>query len=320
MEDITLLPHIIKWDTYPLGDPLKEEVSSELTSEESWMLDWYRPHNFKSAGTRALSKYIGSGYGPINAAARRNLLMGASQKNQAVGGLAVDVQLMTPLGPWTYERGGATEEDFTALARRLNSLCNANSLPLDLYLYRGVSDIPFISDKHGKFDSGFYDQTLLPGEIVTFPGFLSTTLSPSFAVAVATVGVQLAAAFVADSHKAGIREKKSDGILLQFEYPARSPYVYTNDIGEYEVVIPPLHREPNKQLQWIVTKRHTIKTPVMDRETEMIPKFRRFKRNKLRLLKPKPERTHVVYVTIDCITLRPYGTRSIGAISRVAFF
>lgn len=132
--------------------------------------------------------------------------------------------------------------------------------------FRGIEKVPARPTYKGVAVN-FYDSVLQPGSVLPFYGFLSTTLSPSYAVAIATDGTN----HPGESMRGG--EVTSRGFLLQFELPPGFPLRYTNARGEYECILPyaKTFRYNNRKAYplWLVAKRDTIRVRYRKPATEM---------------------------------------------------
>lgn len=159
----------------------------------------------------------------------------------------------------------------------LNSMINRRRPGFPITVYRGVSDFAFkrktgmtaperIGPRttrppvpiYSNVQLDYYNSLFEPGNIIPLYGFLSTTISPSYAIAIATDGTNHPGQSLVHGG-----EFHSSGYLLQFDLSADFPMVYTIARNEYECILPFAKTfRYNNNLQfprWLVKKRDTIR-------------------------------------------------------------
>lgn len=223
----------------------------------------------------AVQKYTGNDYGKYQAVVRRQLQ--PASNNSISKGVNPEHQLYQPInaefGTGYFDYG---EKDWERLALELNGYINLCPLPESITVYRGTRDVPFVKSAFTKgelrYMSSYLDSQLQVGQAVPLTGFTSTSLSPSFAIMVATGGSAEAAYKVLSTPGKG--EFMSAGTLLQFELPKGYPGLYYEGMGEFELILPySVTSGPYKAKMpfWLVAKRDKIRVLIQRPKEEMFP-------------------------------------------------
>ena len=251
-----------------------------------------RIRELEKAGKRynehpAVKLYTEDLYSAYQLAVRRNLLP------QSPVSLGSDI---VPQLQWT---SAIPEKDVVSLCTGMNTLVNQTQTTSPVTAYRGTMDVTFTYPAaKARYMSNYLRSQLEVGRSFPMTGFTSTSLSPSYAALIATVG---AVERWDKALRVNGAEIRSLGVLMQMEIPEGYPAMYYPHGDEYELILPyqvTYGKFKAKIPYWTLTKKDTIRIRVTRPEFEMAVDLKdAFDREKF---------DKHVFITIDRVVIRPW--------------
>ena len=240
----------------------------------------YSPHEDEQMQNRAMYAYIGDKYRAYNEIAWKYFT--PASKNALVIDEPFNARVERGEREFDMREDRFHNETNYWQVQALNKMINNRETARPLVVYRGVTEYSlrkkdgvekvgfrgYERQKYRNVQIDYFDTVLQPGSVIPLYGFLSTTLSPSYAAAIATDGTN----HPGESFRGG--EVTSRGFLLQFELPPGFPLVYTNSRGEYECILPYAktfrYNSGHAYPHWLVAKRDTIRIRYRNPHDEML--------------------------------------------------